>query len=114
VPIWIHAITNETQYDKPVAPPQPQVPKSLVDPSTGLMLSRQEIQQIEADTDSSYSSDSGSLSSIGGNERNKENTNESAKLKIDDAPKGMNSEVELAKRRVLEIQRNHVLTKYKI
>jgi hypothetical protein len=104
--VWVHAITNETRYEQPVSPLHPPVPTSLIDSATGERLSQHQIAQNEADTESDNSS---SFSSRESQESNKINDSTD-----DFAPSGMDSELEFAKQRVLERQRHHVRTKYKM
>lgn len=113
VPIWIHATTNESRYEKPSLRPYPSIPKSLIEPTTGFILSQQDIQQNEADTDSDSSLDTRSVLSRE-SKGNQDITSYSINFSLDKTPKGRDSELEMAKKRVVELQRAHVRTKYNI
>lgn len=103
--VWVHAKSNETQYDKPVVPSPPPIPRSLLDPLTGEKLSEKQIQENEADSDSEFSSDS----RFNSHERNNDGEG-----KLNEAPKCAMSEVEFARMRMIERQRDHVRLKYKV
>ena len=83
----------------------------MLDTITGEKLSQKQILHNEADSDSEISSDSNSfyISDVGSQEHRPERVS----LDFDAAPKGVTSEVELAKLRVLEKQKEHIRTKYK-
>lgn len=100
--VWVHAKSNETQYDKPVVPSPPPIPRSLLDPLTGEKLSEKQIQENEADSDSDESNDG------------EGNQAESQRLELNEAPKCAMSEVEFARMRMIERQRDHVRLKYKV
>ena len=104
MPVWIHARTNQWRYKEPILPPYPTIPNSLLDQQIGEILSQNEILNNEADSDSEVPSDS----------RSQETRSVPVSINYDTAPKGVNSEVELAKRRVLEKQKDRIRTKYNV
>ena len=110
--VWVHAKSNETQYDKPVVPSPPPIPRSLLDPLTGKKLSEKQIQENEADSDSKFLSDS----RFNSHESNdgEGNQAESQRLEVNEAPKCAMSEVEFARMRMIERQRDHIRHKYKV
>ena len=93
MPVWIHARTNQWRYEEPILPRYPTIPNSL-----------NEILNNQADSDSEVPPDS----------RSQETRSVPVSINYDTAPKGVNSEVELAKRRVLEKQKDRIRTKYNV
>lgn len=105
--VWVHRDSGETLLERPVPPPMPLAPPSLMDIITGKSLSPRAIRRIEADTSEDESWTSTDDDSVRTDRSHAKCAKDLGGIDDDEsAPPGRNTEYKLAAKRVLE-RRGH-------